>query len=129
MITFVLETDTKIRIMNNGKDIGCIFTPSSSGENIVNAVQVCGFSEAFDLWGCGRYRGFKDIQLLFDGKKMAGDNRNYICLRCYQFPCQCENRTPNDQHGLPFNVKMSHEIEQRFVLLKEKETIFNTKVK
>jgi hypothetical protein len=35
------------------RKIGHIFSPSGSGENITNAIQVCGFDEAFDLWGCG----------------------------------------------------------------------------
>jgi hypothetical protein len=51
------------------KDIGQIFTPSGSGKINLNAIQICGFDEAFDLWGCGVYGDKetknmkKDIQL------------------------------------------------------------------
>lgn len=51
------------------KQIGHIFTPSSSAENNLNAIQICGFDEAFDLWGCGVFgdketgQMKKDIQL------------------------------------------------------------------
>jgi len=50
-------------------EIGHIFTPSGSGERNLNAIQICGFDEAFDLWGCGVYGDAeqkqmkKDIQL------------------------------------------------------------------
>ncbi len=41
------------------KKIGNIFTPSGSGESSKNAIQVCGFNEAFDLWGCANYQTYK----------------------------------------------------------------------
>ena len=37
------------------KKIGDIFTPSGSGHTTMNAIQVCGFKEAYDLWGCANY--------------------------------------------------------------------------
>lgn len=60
-----------IAIQDDGteKDIGHIFTPSGSSNDNLNAIQVCGFDEAFDLWGCGVYgdkstgQMKKDIQL------------------------------------------------------------------
>ncbi len=61
-ILAVLEDGTE-------KDVGQIFTPSGSGETNLNAIQICGFDEAFDLWGCGVYgcketkNMKKDIQL------------------------------------------------------------------
>lgn len=104
------------------KEIGCIFTPSSSGQNITNAIQICGFKEAFDLWGCGRYviikgdktlnllkniedkniewESAKDIQLFFSSNTKA---RNQLketrlklgeeCSKCYNKSCTCENTT------------------------------------
>lgn len=54
-------------------EIGHIFTPSGSGETNLNAIQICGFDEAFDLWGCGVYGDVKtkqmkkDIQLCWYG--------------------------------------------------------------
>ena len=60
-----------IGITDNGErsEVGHIFTPSGSGETNLNAIQICGFDEAFDLWGCGVYGDAetkqmkKDIQL------------------------------------------------------------------
>ena len=46
------------------KNVGCIFTPSSSAHNIKNAIQICGISEVFeifDYWGCSRYIQPKDL--------------------------------------------------------------------
>jgi hypothetical protein len=37
------------------KEIGNIFTPAGSGRYTINAIQVCGFKEAYDYWGCARY--------------------------------------------------------------------------
>lgn len=41
------------------KKVGDIFTPSGSGEDTKNSIQVCGFNEAYDLWGCAKYETFK----------------------------------------------------------------------
>lgn len=117
---------TKVRIRDHmsGKEIGHIFSPGGSGEDIENAIQVCGFTEAFDLWGCGIYHGYKDIQLLFDEGIMGGKTNHNLskCCRCYRNPCQCENkiRLTKDQkkgieetgknnivRSLPFNIKSS----------------------
>jgi len=51
------------------KEVGHIITPSGSGRDTLNAIQICGFDEAFDLWGCGVFGNKetnnmqKDIQL------------------------------------------------------------------
>jgi hypothetical protein len=37
--------------------VGHIFTPGGSGHTIKNAIQICGFDEAFDLWGCAMFGG------------------------------------------------------------------------
>lgn len=103
----------KIKIMKNNEEVGHIFTPSGSGEDIINAIQVCGFAEAFDIWGCGIYKGYKDIQLLFDEGIMGGKDINTDltkCLRCFRQPCQCENK---DSQKIAFNVKTRHEIKER----------------
>jgi len=56
-IKFKLINEQKVEIVNvddKGEHvIGQIFSPSSSGNDVKNAIQVCGFVEAFDLWGCG----------------------------------------------------------------------------
>ena len=66
------------------KEIGRIFTPSGSGHDVKNAIQVCGFDEAFDFWGCGIYgdkktqKMKKDIQLQFSlYDKMNGEGKRY----------------------------------------------------
>ncbi len=84
---------------------------------IKNAIQVCGFSEAFDYWGCavfGRLQDkdrvvarlesrypehiqVKDIQLKFDWETephhtMHSSMNRKDCLGCYNYPCTCENK-------------------------------------
>ena len=111
-ITFELKNEQLVNIVQDGKVVGRMFSPAGSGGNCVNAVQVCGFSEAYDLWGCGVLEATKDIQLLFDNVEMAGKDTNLDllkCLRCYRDPCQCE--TPDEP--LPFKVKRRKEIEDR----------------
>ena len=95
------------------KKVGEIFTPSGSGHTIRNAIQVCGFSEAFDYWGCavfGRLQDkekvvarlesrypediqMKDIQLKFDWETEPHHTQHsrmgVDCLRCYNDPCTC----------------------------------------
>ena len=114
----------KVLIKRNGEVIGHIFAPSGSCENITNAIQICGFTEAFDLWGCGIFKGYKDIQLLFDNGIMGGKDTfsSKKCLRCYRDPCQCENKGVDGEHEadtqkiispLPFNIKTSNELLDR----------------
>ncbi len=106
---------SKIIIRKNHKVIGHIFTPGSSGDDIKNAIQICGFTEAFDLWGCGVFNGFKDIQLLFDEGIMGGVDTDCSlsqCCRCYRKPCQCE--TDLDSHN-PFIVKRQGHLKKRIV--------------
>lgn len=50
-ITFKQIDERNIDILLDGKKVGHIFTPASS--MIDNSIQICGFDEAFDLWGCG----------------------------------------------------------------------------
>jgi hypothetical protein len=98
------------------KKIGHIFGPSGSSNDITNAIQVCGFSEAFDYWGCGLFgkpktnpknRGIskkyyynkdgsevmeqvKDIQLYFDeDTKECALSDLEDCERCFNTPCTC----------------------------------------
>lgn len=118
MITFEIEENTKVIIKLDGKEIGHIFSPSGSANNNVNCIQVCGFSEAFDLWGCGIYEGFKDIQLLFDDKKMNSNFSLDGCFRCYMNPCRCENKKDNMvwvKKDMPFNIKREEDIKDRIV--------------
>jgi hypothetical protein len=122
-IYFVQTTTNEVKIMLKDKELGRIFTPGGSGDNKMNCIQICGFSEAFDLWGCGHYRGFKDIQLLYDSKKMKGTTnfsnlmmrKQECCLRCFRYPCQCEVRFKG---RIPFLVKRSDEIIDRIIVKK-----------
>lgn len=128
-IEFELIDKKNIKIIGieNGKkqEVGCIFTPSSSGENITNAIQICGISEAYDFWGCSRYiqprdlnppkrvigalKGekedfiqSKDIQLMFsmETKPAWEESRSpdfdKDCLRCFNKPCTCETKEKTD---------------------------------
>ena len=79
---FIIGTDIK----GEEKEIGHIFTPSGSGGGNVNAIQICGFDEAFDLWGCGVFgdkatgKMKKDIQLIWfnNYNMMSNEERNKI---------------------------------------------------
>lgn len=104
-IKFKQESEKHISIIGVGDkgkqhEIGHIFTPSSSGRNIRNAIQICGFTEAFDLWGCAVFKTpkidqkglfirdekgenvfqqAKDIQLKFDIETVEGTT--HPCLK------------------------------------------------
>jgi len=124
-ITFEMENEQKVLIKSNGKVIGHIFTPSSSGNSITNAIQICGFETAFDLWGCAlfgkkgvndKFFSKKDIQLLFHdyvNEANLSERRKGIdnCWRCYSFPCVCET-----EKGDPFTVKREKELCERGLL-------------
>ncbi len=60
--------------------VGQIFTPSGSGEDCKNAIQICGFTEAFDLWGCGVFGEPKHstYSYIFDekGNKILGQTKD-----------------------------------------------------
>lgn len=54
-ITFKQVNDQHIDIMSGDKKVGHIFSPGGTGEHVTNAIQVCGFEDAYDLWGCGLF--------------------------------------------------------------------------
>lgn len=115
-ITFELEHNQLVNIKRNGEKIGHIFSPGGSGHRHINVVQVCGFNEAFDLWGCAVFANKKDIQLLFDdqtlkGKSMFSDGcvMNEGCDRCFMIKCECEN----NNESMPFNLKREHDLKDR----------------
>ncbi len=125
MLKFKLINDTKVNILNDKDEvIGHMFTPSGSGKDIENAIQVCGFTDAFDLWGCGVFKGCKDIQLLYDDQKMQGkhigDKGHFgkVCFACYQSPCQCED-LPNMLTNTPFLVKRQKDLGDRVKVKKK----------
>lgn len=125
-LKFVLKNSEHIDIyaIENKKNIdgkrkklvGHIFTPSGSAHDKRNAIQVCGFTEAFDYWGCSvfakssdkdkvlkrlggikhEYIQVKDIQLMFDWKNTKQHTSSFSdknCLGCYNEPCTCENKS------------------------------------
>ena len=124
---YVRPAAKRILIIRNGEKVGHIFTPASSSDSVTNAIQICGFSEAYDLWGCGIFGGYKDIQLLFDTGKCGGSgiedgfNNRHIslkantktgegqCVRCFREPCMCEDKVGKN----PFIVKREHELKDR----------------
>lgn len=118
--------------------IGRIFTPSGSSEDVKNAIQICGFDEAFDFWGCGlfaekahkvlthfsgvRYIQKKDIQLLFSmntEKHIADNDILNDCFGCYNSTCTCDNT--NIGKVSPFNVKRHDDLKDQLQVLSEKE--------
>ena len=117
------------------KQVGRIFTPSGTGENCLNAIQVCGFKEAFDLWGCGHYvypklktmdveyvkdkdgkkvyEYAKDIQLMYDDETeddsfSRGVNWTEGCTGCFNKPCTCERK---EKYNNPFTVKRTQDLQ------------------
>lgn len=153
-IIFELDTEKRVKIIGvegeQRKEIGHIFTPSGSGHTTRNAIQVCGFDEAFDLWGCGLYgeleehshpisasrgeykqssfiRAKKDIQLAF----RIYDNKTEIspgCVRCYTSPCVCENDREK-KGAMPYNVKREFEIKDKLEYVNESLAIINEGMK
>jgi len=115
------------------KVVGRIFTPSGTGVDCINAIQVCGFKEAFDLWGCGRfihpklkpndmeyeknehgdkkYMYAKDIQLMFDDETKYDNGHNgdwsHNCTGCFNNPCTCERK---DKYDNPYSVKREQDL-------------------
>ncbi len=101
-ITFELENEQEVKIMNGDKQIGRVFTPSGTSRDVPNAIQVCGISDAFDLWSCGIFfdknkNPTKDIQLLFEeGSHLSPNSFSKFdmvnsCGRCF-YPkdkCMC----------------------------------------
>lgn len=99
------------------KVIGNIFSPSGSNADTENAIQVCGFTKAFDYWGCGlfgkpkvrtekdNYRKYyydsngnkimeqvKDIQLYFDeDTEICGLDSLDDCQKCFNTSCTCDS--------------------------------------
>lgn len=127
------ETVKIIGIDGTGKrtNVGIIFTPSGTGVDCLNAIQVCGFKEAFDLWGCGRYaypklkvndmeyekdkngnkilQYAKDIQLMFDDESTTKFEMKWHenCTGCFNNPCTCERK---DKYDNPYTVKREQDL-------------------
>ena len=131
---FVDEGNVNIMATNEvtgeNRKVGHIFTPSGSGQDSKNAIQVCGFSEAFDLWGCAIfakpkieiegmiyvrdgngnkvYEQAKDIQLVFESEtRQLPGFIHQDCNCCYNNPCTCEVRV---RHENPYTVKREQDI-------------------
>lgn len=129
-ITFELEGNQKVNIMADNKKIGHIFTPAGTCEDKKNAIQICGFDEAFDLWACGLFNDIngnpkKDIQLMFSKnsfyfKDPSNINRDIVhcdfstdCLKCFRPKCSCDCKN--------LIVKKSSELSLEFLSQKEKD--------
>ncbi len=103
-ITFELENEQNVRILGDGKEIGQVFSPAGTSRDKPNAIQVCGFESAFNLWGCGVYSNKgglprQDVQLLFNKdtfnkpSKYLGLSLNLLCHKCYysKKDCKCKD--------------------------------------
>ena len=137
----VNKQEVKVFGIENGvkKEIGCIFTPSASGGNILNAIQICGAEEIFEYWGCARYiklkdvrkrilnslenkkddyEQSKDIQVMFSfDTEPANHNKRKVdinkdCLACFNNPCLCENKINHKQKS-PYKVKREGQLQDK----------------
>lgn len=131
-IKFKLIDEKHIKIINEkGEDIGQIFCPAGSGELYNNAIQICGFEDAYDLWGCACYERpsfdeqrityktdkngkkiyeqVKDIQLRFSEESRRGYTSENLshCYRCYNDPCTCEVKIKTEN---TYTLKRSHDL-------------------
>lgn len=125
-ITFKMVNDKEIDIYSGENLIGHIFTPAGSGCDTKNAIQICGFEEAFDYWGCGIFgeKGEadkavmkKDIQLMFKDYKRAERRETnhtwHACVCCYNDPCTCEQGTQTEsgeKSRCPYVPKRSEDL-------------------
>ena len=75
-ITFKPVDEQHIDIMSGDKKIGHIFSPGGTGEAYENAIQVCGFEDAYDLWGCGLF-GEEGENKVFYGKEQLAKLREF----------------------------------------------------
>ena len=147
-IEFRMKNKQEIEIVGiEGKQrkvIGGIFTPSGSGGIYPNSIQVCGFDNAFQLWGCGifgRYKGtlkestlfgkvdkkhyeqLKDIQLEYsmESEPHGIEGTDGRCLKCYNIPCTCDNKNPNSN---PYSIRREPEcvMQERIKGLKRRKS-------
>ena len=96
---FEVDDDKQgVRIINkaNGQLIGRMFTPSGTGHDREGAIQVCGFDDCIELWGCGIFgdgegNPKKDIQLLFNENSKKDDSisrdaiSSHKCGKCFHY--------------------------------------------
>lgn len=103
-LKFRLVNEQDMRIINeeDDREIGRVFTPSGTSYDKIDAIQVCGFSRAFELWGCGAFAdngrdALQDIQLLFkDFKPEKQEQMDTIVL---------PDKTGKDKHYKRFSPK------------------------
>jgi len=74
-IIFAKESDTSIGVWRDGKEIGHIWSEGNTGRMpyphddshyCKNAIQICGFDAVSETWGCGIFKGKKDLVVSFD---------------------------------------------------------------
>jgi len=80
LIVFKQISEGYVKIFREGKEIGHIFSNGNdeNGHNFDSysgkqSIQLCGFDEVAGEWGCGCYKGKRDL-----------------CVRFYMTPEQCE---------------------------------------
>jgi hypothetical protein len=73
-ISFQLNSPTSVAIMRGDKQIGQIWSESSSGTTpyphdnsiyCLNSIQICGFDKMSEVWACGPFSGHKDCVVHF----------------------------------------------------------------
>lgn len=66
-ITFKQVDEQHVNIMCGDNIIGQVFSPAQQGGN---TVQLCGFEEAYDLWGCGVFSEKKVTTHKYDKEQL-----------------------------------------------------------
>ena len=98
---FIDNKHIAIVMENEGKEkvVGRIFSPSGSGEIYTNAIQICGFTEAFDLWGCANFQKIKLVNSVKELDLITRDKKGeplYEQAKDIQLKFDWETRkTPN----------------------------------
>lgn len=123
-----------IDVAGKKKEIGRIFTPSGTGRDTPNAIQVCGISQIFDYWGCGVIfdkdgNPTKDIQLLFDKGNITNSSvllkwdMEKDCGRCFypEDKCMCWEFQLIRKEDIPEVKKKREEILMKYKILEKLE--------
>lgn len=136
-IEFQMVDEKLIKIIGvdeegEGHEIGQIYTPAGTSHDALNAIQICGFTEAYDLWGCACYQKPKleggiemtnkaeqvrDIQLKFNIETIKKEIESIECHRCFNNPCTCESKV---RYSNPYTVKRDQDLILQRIKKKDK---------
>ena len=130
-IKFNQIDDIRVFIMDGDKIIGEIFTPSGTMHDKTNGIQICGFDNFVEFWGCGHFgdgkgNAKKDIQLSFNENSIIQhidvDLGERICARCF-YPynkCQCLDMV-KQLNDAAKEIKEHYSADRKHLICKELE--------